>query len=100
MQYNPNVTNNAPLFSCYGSASQQPVSLFVRVEPQAITIGDVNNDGNITIADVTALVNIILGKDNDEPHLYDHVAADVNDDGAVTIADVTALVNIILGKYD
>ena len=98
MQYNPNVTNNAPLFSCYGSASQQPVSLFVRVEPQAIILGDVNRDGNITIADVTALVNIILGKDDDEPHLYNHEAADVNEDGTITIADVTALVNIILGK--
>ena len=89
--------NSANIFSCY-SSSQQPVSLFVRVEPQAITIGDVNHDGDITIADVTALVNIILGKDDDEPHLYNHVAADVNDDSSVTIADVTALVNIILGK--
>ena len=60
--------------------------------------GDVNNDGYITIADVTALVNIILGKDNAEPHQYNHVSADVNQDGNVTIADVTALVNIILGK--
>ncbi|MBO5549134.1 MAG: dockerin type I repeat-containing protein [Prevotella sp.] len=60
--------------------------------------GDVNNDSKVTIADVTALVNIILGKDDSEPYQYDHVAADVNNDGKVTIADVTALVNIILGK--
>lgn len=60
--------------------------------------GDVNMDGSITIADVTALVNIILGKDDTEPYQYDHEAADVNGDSAVTIADVTALVNIILGK--
>ena len=60
--------------------------------------GDVNGDGNVTIADVTALVNIILGKDDTEPYQYDHAAADVNGDGSVTIADVTALVNIILGK--
>jgi hypothetical protein len=52
----------------------------------------------VTIADVTALVNILLSKDDDEPHAYDHVAADVNGDGTVTIADVTALVNIILEK--
>ncbi|MCR5130014.1 MAG: carbohydrate-binding domain-containing protein [Prevotella sp.] len=61
-------------------------------------IGDVNKDGFVTIADVTALVNIILGKDNSEPYLYDHEAADVNTDETITIADVTALVNIILGK--
>ena len=56
--------------------------------------GDVNKDGSITIADVTALVNIILGKTTD----YESRLADVNTDGSITIADVTALVNIILGK--
>ena len=60
--------------------------------------GDVNGDGSVTIADVTALVNIILGKDDTKPYLYDHGAADVNGDEGITIADVTALVNIILGK--
>ena len=57
-------------------------------------VGDVNKDGSITIADVTVLVNIILGKSTD----YDEQLADVNGDKSVTIADVTALVNIILGK--
>jgi hypothetical protein len=60
--------------------------------------GDVNKDKRVTIADVTALVNIILGKDDTPPYVYDHDAADVNVDKKVTIADVTALVNIILGK--
>ena len=55
-------------------------------------IGDVNKDGIVSIADVTALVNIILGKG------FDPENADVNADGAITIADVTALVNILLGK--
>jgi hypothetical protein len=52
----------------------------------------------VTIADVTALVNIILGKDNSNPYQYNHDAADVNTDGTISIADVTALVNLILGK--
>ena len=60
-----------------------------------IILGDVNGDSEITIADVTALVNIILGKDTTG---YSLRAADVNKDGETTIADVTALVNIILGK--
>ena len=60
--------------------------------------GDVNTDGSVTIADVTALVNILLGKYDAELHEYDYVAADVNGDGTVTIADVTALVKIILEK--
>ena len=60
--------------------------------------GDVNRDGSVTIADVTALVNIILGKDNVQPYKYDHDAADVNTDTSITIADVNALVTIVLGK--
>ena len=55
-------------------------------------IGDVNGDDKVTIADVTALVNIILGQAEGNP------LADVNCDEKVTIADVTNLVNIILGK--
>ena len=54
--------------------------------------GDVNGDKSVTIADVTALVNIILGKADGSK------VADINGDGTTTIADVTALVNIILGK--
>ena len=63
-------------------------------EKQAFLRGDVNGDGKVTIADVTALVNIILGKTTN----YNAAVADINDDTKITIADVTALVNIILGK--
>ena len=58
--------------------------------------GDVNGDKTITIADVTALVNIILGTDNANASAND--AADMNEDGSITIADVTMLVNMILVK--
>ena len=61
-------------------------------------LGDVNKDGLVTIADVTALVNIILDNDDKEPFLYYHECADVNGDGNITVEDVPALVNIILGK--
>ena len=57
-----------------------------------------NKDGSVTIADVTALVNIILGKVPMSATDYDIEAADVNNDGQKTIADVTTLVNIILDK--
>lgn len=53
--------------------------------------GDVNEDGEVNIADVTKLVNVILGNAEAEN-------ADINADGTIDIADVTALVNIILGK--
>ena len=97
-----NATSGQDRFRYYKSATytqQQPIQLYKRTSV-AVIIGDVNDDEAITIADVTALVNIILGKDDDEPPLYNHAAADVNDDGTITIADVTALVNLILGKND
>jgi hypothetical protein len=70
----------------------------MRYQKVTTIIGDVNRDGSITIADVTALVNVLLGKDDAEPYVYDHEAADANADGSITIADVTALVNILLAK--
>jgi hypothetical protein len=48
--------------------------------------GDMNGDGQVTIADVPGLVNLILSGSNDP-------MGDINGDGQVTIADVTALVN-------
>ena len=68
----------------------------IRMTPyvESILIGDVNGDGVLTIADVTSLVNIILGKTTQ----FDQKVADVNGDGVISIADVTMLVNKILGK--
>ncbi len=62
--------------------------------------GDVSRDGTISIADVTALVNILLGKVTPEnnPDNYDFDAANVNGDEGITIDDVMTLVNIILEK--
>lgn len=100
MQYNYN--NGSPLFACYNAIAdtRSLVSIYRKVASSETVPGDVNKDGSRTIADVTALVNIILGKATPESNPeYDFDAADVNGDGGVpTIADVTALVNIILGK--
>ena len=58
------------------------------------TPGDINSDGVVTVADVTALVNIILGKTTD----YDTSVADVNGDTHITVADVKVLLDMVLGK--
>ncbi len=104
MRFNPNSGN--PIFSCYASTSTTGslVRIYRKVastEPEPLK-GDVNRDGKQSIADVTALVNIILGKvtEDNNPDDYDFKAADVNNDGSRSIADVTALVNIILGKTE
>ena len=54
--------------------------------------GDVNNDGEVNVSDVTALISIILASDQHE--VVD--GTDVNEDGEMNISDVTALISIIL----
>lgn len=54
-------------------------------------IGDVNNDGSLTISDVTTLIDLLVGGD-----AIDNEAADVNGDGEVNITDVTILIDMLL----
>ena len=60
------------------------------VNAKPTMIGDVNMDGNVDIADVTTLIDHLLG--GDVP-AFDAEAADVAADGNVDIADVTALID-------
>ena len=57
--------------------------------------GDVNLDGEVSIADVTALINILLTGQGDIDTMQ---RADVNQDQEISIGDVTALINILLKK--
>ena len=54
--------------------------------------GDVNNDGNVSISDVTALIDYLLGSNTD----INTDAADCNTDNNIRIADVTALIDYLL----
>jgi hypothetical protein len=56
--------------------------------------GDVNGDGEVNIADVNALINVIMGAEADSDTM---VRADVNEDSEINIADINALIDIILG---
>lgn len=56
-------------------------------------LGDVNKDGSVTISDVTALIDYLLGGDASS---IDLSAANVNGDQGVTISDVTALIDMLL----
>lgn len=53
------------------------------------TVGDVNNDGEVNIADVNTIIDYILG-DRSRQNI------DVNNDGEINIADVNAVIGIIL----
>ena len=67
------------------NANRCYISDFVEVTP-----GDVNNDGKISIDDVTALIDMLLSNSGTNDN------ADVNGDGKVSIDDVTALIDILL----
>ncbi len=55
--------------------------------------GDVNGDGEVNIADVNAIIGIILGN-NVDAEIGER--ADVNGDGEVNIADINSVISIIL----
>ena len=58
-------------------------------DPQPGNPGDVNGDGEVNIADVNALIDMILSG-------LTTPAGDVNRDGEVNIADVNAVIDMIL----
>ena len=62
------------------------------VAVNATVDGDVNGDGNVTAADVTALYDYLLNAD-----MTYYSSCDVNHDGDVTSADITYVYNILLG---
>lgn len=57
--------------------------------------GDVNKDGVVNIADVTALIDYLLSGDPTPVNLN---ACDCNQDTAVNIADVTSLIDYLLSN--
>ena len=59
------------------------------------SIGDVNDDGAVTISDVARLVNYVLTNGNDNIILAN---ADSNGDGQITVTDVAMLVSRILNN--
>ncbi len=56
-----------------------------------VITGDVNGDGEVNIADINAIIDLILTGNNDRK-------GDVNGDNEVNIADVNAIIDIILNS--
>lgn len=67
--------------------------IWEKYESTIIVPGDVNNDGSISVADLTMLASYILG---DAPEGINIKNADVNGDNAVSVADLTSLSSLIL----
>jgi hypothetical protein len=76
------------------SAWSKAKTVVLKGEGHGYTIGDVDHDGSITIADVTELVDCLLGIQNDACI----ICGDVDLDGDVTISDVTDLIDILIAS--
>ena len=59
--------------------------------PESVVPGDVNGDGEVNIADVNALIQVILT--NGEGETWD-----VNGDGEISVADINLLIDLILSS--
>ena len=60
-------------------------------DPSAVLLGDVNDDGEVSVADINAVVDMILSG-------AAAANGDVNSDGEVNVADVNVIVDIILSQ--
>jgi hypothetical protein len=67
--------------------SNEPASAFM--------LGDVNDDGDVNVSDVTALIAYILGNEVD-PFVLEAANCDGDSQGNINVSDVTALIHFIL----
>lgn len=73
--------------------SEKRLASFWYMKAQEPLPGDVNGDGEVTVADVNAVISCILeGEEN--------LVCDVNGDGEVTVADANAVIHIILSMFN
>ena len=63
--------------------------------PLPITVGDVNQDGYITVADMVCVVNHLLQRENET---FDFQQADVDNNTDVTINDLVHLVSLVMNQ--
>lgn len=64
--------------------------------------GDINSDGEITMADANAIINFFLADENTKAELiqqgFNISLADVNGDNTISMGDANIVVNIFLGQ--
>ena len=80
-------------FSIYYYSNGERVKAGSSTSSRTTNLYDINEDGVVTSADVTALYDVLLQKD-----LQYYGYGDINGDGYITSADVTAIYNHLLGN--
>ncbi len=78
------------------SADLQNASCYViNATVPTVKKGDVNNDGEVSISDVTTLIDYLLSGNIED---INPQAADVDGNNDISISDVTALIDMLLGS--
>lgn len=67
----------------------------VTLEKPSYTLGDVNEDGKISVLDIVAIRQIISGQVDSN---YNNLAADVNVDGKISVMDIVSVRQMIANK--
>ena len=102
MQYSTARRNNNYSYYFTGDGSDYQFTLDAEnlsfridvIVPQPVLLlGDVNDDGLVSIGDVSALIDFILGTAT-EP--FNQQNADISQDSVISIADVTMLIDFLL----
>lgn len=83
------VSWNADVNNC-GAITRATLVPVTSSSPEVLP-GDVDNDGNVSISDVTKLISALLNGGD-----INQAAADVNGDGNININDITTLINRLL----
>ena len=85
----PLITPDSESTELYKEADQWKYFFF---QDGGFLLGDVNDDGDVNIADVTTLIDYLLGSGIE----INFLNSDVNQDGMINIADVTSLIDLLL----
>ncbi len=88
-------STNQVTFTGTGGNSLHSMTVTYEIDEGNYSPLDVNHDGNITSADITAIYNYLLN--NDQTFV---AYCDVNNDGNITSADITAIYNFILNGVE
>lgn len=67
----------------------------VTLEKPSYTLGDVNEDGKISVLDIVAIRQIMSGQVDSN---YNNLAADVNVDGKISVMDIVSVRQMIANK--
>ena len=62
--------------------------------PVTVLIGDVNEDGAVSIKDVSPLIDYLLGE---APEVFNATNADIDENEIINIKDLSLLIDMLLG---